>query len=177
MKIKLKNKILFETFDHYVLKIDLDDHELSDNELLTIRINKNNCEQVGNAIGNTTRKWILNDYPYAEGYCFRNGSGQQVGSCWIMFKGGDEKLYKVKEADSFIFRMEVDEEYQGRGYAKKIMDHIFAIIKKHGCRNVCLVCARKNIKALHLYESVGMKIVDHKFFIRLLDKNIPYYSI
>ena len=106
-----------------------------------------------------------------------NGSAFSKMKEWIKAQGGDEKLYKVKEADSFIFRMEVDEEYQGRGYAKKIMDHIFAIIKKHGCRNVCLVCARKNIKALHLYESVGMKIVDHKFFIRLLDKNIPYYSI
>ena len=177
MKLKFFGNTVLELFDHYVLKMDLDDFVYSKNELQMIKIDKQNMDQVGRAIGNTTKKWIANDYPYAQGYCFKNPEGDQIGSCWIMFKGGDEKLYKIRNHDSFIFRLEVEESFRGRGYSKMIMTDMFQTIRKQGCREVILVCARKNEKALHLYETIGMKKIGRKIFCRVLNKNIPYYEL
>ncbi len=174
MKIRMFNKVIVEGFDHIVLSSDTD-KRLVDNNILSVRrITKENMDEVGAAIGNTTRRWIENDYPYAQGYVFCDEEGNQIGSCWLMLKGGDEKLYRIREHDSFIFRLEVDEQYQGKGYSKMIMDHMFAIAAKQGLKNVCLVCARKNTRALSLYEKIGMEKIGRKIFFRILDHNIPY---
>ncbi len=177
MKIRLFNKVIVEGFDHYVYSIDTD-HKIVDHNVLTYKkITKENMDEAGAAIGNTTGKWILNDYPFARGYIFYDPQGHQVGSCWLMFKGGDEKLYRIRKSDSFIFRLEVDEAYQGKGYSKMIMDHMLKIASAQGAKNVCLVCARKNSKAVNLYEKIGMKRSERKIFFRVFDRNIPYYEL
>lgn len=177
MKIKVKNKIIFETFHHYVLETDLDSFEFKDNELLCERISKDNIDQVGSAVGNTTRKWVMSEYPYAEGYCFRNEDGDIVGSCWMMLKGGDEKLYKVRKCDVFMFRLEVLESFRGKKYSKKIMNNIYRMAKDKGCEKVRFVTATKNAIAIHLHESLGAKIIGERFFVRVFNRNIPYYSV
>ena len=177
MKIKILNRVIFEYFDHYVLKLDLDGFNIVENQLKSIKIDKNNLEEAGRAIGNTTKKWILTDYPYAEGYYFQDETFKQVGSCWVMFQNGDEKLYKIRKADSFIFRLEVNEQFRGKGYSKEIMNNMISIIKDHGCHNFVLVCAVKNKIALNLYKSIGMSVVGRKRFVRVFDKNIPYHVL
>ena len=177
MKIKVRNKIIFETFDHYIYEKDLSDFLLGDVELKVVEIDKDNIDKAGNAVGNTTRKWIMKDYPYAHGYYFVDRDGNNVGSCWVMDKGGDEKLYRIRNHDSFIFRVEIEEEYRGKGYAKQMMNMIFNLIKEKGCTNTCLVCATKNIAANTLYERLNMNRVGRRKFVRLFDRNLPYHSI
>lgn len=177
MKIKLFGKSVLETFDHYVLELDLNSFEPIKSDLKMIRLDKEHIEEAGNAIGKTTRKWIENDYPYAEGYRFLNSEDKQIGSCWVMFEGGDEKLYKIRKCQSYIFRLEVDEEYRGHGYSKMIMSDMVNAIKGHGLDKMCLTCATKNTKALNLYKGIGMKIKDRKIFVRVFDHNLPYYSL
>lgn len=177
MKIDLFNKRILETFHHNVYEICIDDLVIEKNELTAIEINKDNIIEAGSAVGRTTSKWIMNDYKYAKGYFFLNSNRENVGSCWVMFKGGDEKLYKIREHDSFIFRVQIEEQYRGQGYSKKILSKIFEIIKNNNCHNACLVCAVKNRKGNNLYNSMRMKIVDKKRFIRVFDNNIPYYTL
>lgn len=177
MKLKLFNKTLIEYFDHYVLKLSIDDFKVTDNELKMIRINKDNLSEVGNAAGNTTGRWIKEDYPFAEGYCFYNSLDEQIGSCWVMYKGGDEKLYRIRNTDSFIFRLEVNEQHRGKGYSKMIMKDMITAIKKRDCKDVTLVCAVKNSVALSLYQNLGMKIVDRKRFFRIGNVNVPYHAL
>jgi len=177
MKIKLLNKTVFETFDHYVMELDVDSFCSIKNALTMIKIEKDHLEDAGTAIGNTTRKWIVEDYPYAEGYRFLNENGDQVGSCWMMLKGGDEKLYKVRYCDCFIFRLQVDETYRGQGYSKMIMSNMIGVMKQRGFATMRLVVATKNQKALNLYRSLGMKDISRKIFVRMFDRNIPYYTV
>lgn len=177
MKIRLGNKIVFETFNHYIYEYNLTGYEPVDSSLKMVLINKDNIDDAGNALGNTTRKWIESDYPYVEGYYFVNDDNKNIGSCWVMYKGGDEKLYRIRNHDSFIFRVQVEEQYRGMGYSKQIMHSIFTLLKKKGCTNTCLVCARKNKTANRLYESLGMNKIDGRKFIRLFNKNMPYHSI
>lgn len=177
MKIKVKNKILFETFHHYVLELDLEHFQVVDNELTAEPITKDNMNAVGTAVGNTTGKWIRNDYPYVRGYVFRNEENEIVGSCWMMLKGGDEKLYKVRNTDVFMFRLEVVETYRGKKYSKKIMHKMIAMAKDLGCKKAGYVCATKNTIALRLHDGLGAKKVGERFFVRVLNKNIPYYTI
>ncbi len=177
MKIKVKNKIVFETFHHYVLEIDIDHFDVLENELLAEEITKDNMDQVGSAIGNTTRRWVQSDYPYVHGYVFRNEDNEIVGSCWMMMKGGDEKLYKVRDTDVFMFRLEVIESFRGKKYSKKIMHKMIQMAKDMGCKKAGYVCATKNQIALRLHDGLGAKKVGTRFFVRVFDRNIPYYSI
>lgn len=177
MKIKHNDKIIFETFRHNVFELDLEKFEVEENELTVEEITKDNMDNVGSSIGNTTRKWIINDYPYAKGYCFRNEDNEIIGSCWIMLKGGDEKLYKVRNADVFIFRLEVLESFRGKKYAKKIMNKIVQISRDLGCKKAAYVTSTKNDVIIHVHLSLGAKIVGKRYFVRIFDKNIPYYSL
>lgn len=177
MKLILFNKRIIETFNHNVYELYIDDLTIEKNELVAVEINKNNINEAGPAVGRTTSKWIMSDYKYVKGYYFLNDKKENVGSCWLMLKGGNEKLYKVRRHDSFIFRVQVEKQFRGQGYSKKIMTSIFDILKDNDCHNTCLVCAVRNEAGNNLYNSIGMKLVNKRAFIRLFDINIPYYSV
>ena len=177
MKIRLGNKIIFETFHHNVLELDLENFNVEENELTAEQIIKENLNDVGSAVGRTTRKWIMSDYPYVRGYCFRNENNDIVGSCWMMLRGGDEKLYKVRNCDVFMFRLEVVESYRGKKYSKKIMHKMIQMAKDLGCKKAAYVVSPKNAIAMRLHDGLGAKIVGSRFFVRLLDQNIPYYTL
>ncbi len=166
-----------ELFHHYVYETELNDVIFQDNGFTMVAISKDNLEEAGSAIGNTTRKWILNDDPYAKGFYFLNDDGEQIGSCWAMLKGGDEKLYRVRNHDSFIFRVQINEPFRGKGYARKMMNDVFLYLKDIGCTNTCLVCATKNTAANHLYHSLGMRKNGSRTFMRVSDRNFPYYTL
>lgn len=168
---------MFETFHHYLLEYDVRDYDVQENELITEEITKENMNDVGSSIGNTTRKWISSGYPYAKGYCFRNEDNEIVGSCWMMLKGGDEKLYRVRDHEAFLFRLEVLEQFRGKKYSKKIMNNMIGIAKDMGFESVAFVVATKNNIALNLHGKMGAKKFGERFFVRILDRNIPYYSI
>ncbi|MBQ6217601.1 MAG: GNAT family N-acetyltransferase [Erysipelotrichaceae bacterium] len=177
MKIRFLGNTVIEIFDHFVLKLDIEEYKKHTNTLLRNQITKANLDQVNDAVGNTTRKWIENEDPFVQGYFFTDSDGEQIGSCWIMFKGGNEKLYRIRHCDSFVFRLEVNEKHRGKGYSKMIMDHMVDIAKEKGCKDLLLVCATKNERALHLYESIGMKKTGRRIFVRVGNRNIPYYSL
>lgn len=176
MKIKIDNKTIFETFNHYIFEFNSKNFD-DCNDIRKIEINKENIDVDCNAVGNTTRKWILDKYENVKGYYFLNEEFKIVGSCWVMFKGGDEKLYKVRKHDAMIFRLNVYEEYQKKGYGKRIMQKIISDLESNEKYSICLACSKKNVPALNLYKKLNGKIVEHHFFIRIFNKNIPYYVI
>lgn len=177
MKLDILGKRLVETFNHNVYELDTDGLIIEKNELEAIKINKDNLDEAGTAVGRTTKRWIINEYKYANGYYFLNERKENIGSCWFMLKGGDEKLYKIRKHDSFIFRVQIEKPFRGQGYSKKIMDKMLEKIIENECHNTCLVCAVKNKVGNNLYKAMGMKLVDKRFFIRVFDKNIPYYTL
>lgn len=174
MKIKVLGKSILESFHHNIYEMDLSSLTASSCELEAVEIDKDNMAKAGSAVGNTTGRWIKEDYPYAHGYYFIDKQGNNVGSCWYMDNGGDEKLYRIREHDSFIFRVQVNEAYQGKGYSKQILHLIFEILKEKGYKKTCLACAVKNSIANSLYNSIGMNKIGEISFIRLFSKNIPY---
>ena len=177
MKIRINNKIIFETFHHNIFELDLKKHDINISSLKMNEITENNIEEVGNAIGNTTKKWIKNKYPYVKGFFFTDAMHNNVGSCWIMFKGGNEKLYKVRKHESLIFRLGVEEKYRGLGYSKEILNSVVYYLKTKDINNTCLDCSTKNHIANNLYMSFGFKKIKRIFFVRLFNRNIPYFSL
>lgn len=49
----------------------------------------------------------------------------------------------------------IDRRYQGRGYGKIMIGMGLEILKRYGAEELMLYCARDNIAAMRLYESVG----------------------
>lgn len=176
MKIKLFGKTFIESFNHYIFEFD--SRKFEDNtEIKMVEIKKDNINDDVNGVGNTTKKWIINDYNYAKGFYFVNSKNEIIGSCWTMKKEGNEKLYKIRNHDAFIFRLNVYNEYQRKGYGQKIIKKIMFDLMNRNLYSICLACSVNNKPAFNLYKKMGGTIVKHRIFVRIIDKNIPYYTI
>lgn len=64
---------------------------------------------------------------------------------------GYMRLYERAE----ITNLAVARAYQGKGYGKKLLDHVIALAQKEGCEVISLEVKVNNTKALHLYERYG----------------------
>lgn len=61
----------------------------------------------------------------------------------------------------------VDVNNQNKGIGKEILTNLFEIYKNEGCKNVILDVRENNLRAIHVYESFGFK---------LIHKRIKYYD-
>ncbi len=53
----------------------------------------------------------------------------------------------------------VDSNSQNKGIGKKLLNYAIINAYKDGCKNVVLEVRRDNVKAIHLYESFGFKVI------------------
>lgn len=69
-------------------------------------------------------------------------------------------MYCIDEDDGeyWIYRMMIDERYQGKGYGKKALEKLLEIIKQDNCHNkIFLGVKKENEHAVKLYKSFGFE--------------------
>ncbi len=54
-----------------------------------------------------------------------------------------------------IARIVINQEYQGQGLAKKLMENIYPVLKSRGCNAIHLAVSKFNIPANKTYEKLG----------------------
>ena len=59
--------------------------------------------------------------------------------------------------ESEIYDIAVDEDYQRKGYAKKLMEFFIDLSKQKGVETILLEVNSNNIKAINLYNLFGFK--------------------
>ena len=106
--------------------------------------------------------------------CFEQ---KPIGICSVMYKNGDELEYKVRNIDAFIYNVRIDSTYRGKGYAKEMLLFVGMQLKYRGINDMYLAVSTDNTSAIKAYKKTGFEIVSEKYFIRMLRKNIPYYTI
>lgn len=74
----------------------------------------------------------------------------------------------------WVPRFMIDEQFQGKGYGKKAMDKIIAMISKHeDCERVRLSVVPENHAAIRFYKSIGFVETDEK----LENENVMDYFL
>ena len=57
-----------------------------------------------------------------------------------------------------IFYLAVDPDYQGRGYARKIVDHLTALLKQRGCPKLNIMVRSSNQGVIEFYRRLGFQV-------------------
>ncbi|MFH8517185.1 GNAT family N-acetyltransferase [Streptomyces gelaticus] len=82
--------------------------------------------------------------------------GTVVGHVWVSVREGDDG-----ETTGFVFDVEVDEEYRGRGHGRALMVQAEHITLAAGPRRLGLHVFAANTPALRLYESLGYRTTQY----------------
>ena len=61
----------------------------------------------------------------------------------------------------WVRQLAVRADHRGRGLGRVLLQHAFSVFKNRGFSTVGLAVEAENLKALNLYQSVGMKKVVH----------------
>lgn len=67
-------------------------------------------------------------------------------------------------SDYKIYSVLIDKNHQGKGYGRRVLEHLINHIKKiPGCNDIYLTFNPENLRAKGLYESLGFKNTGKKF--------------
>ena len=102
---------------------------------------------------------------------------RSIGVISVMYKGGDELEYKIRNIDAFIYNVMIDESVRGNGYAGVMIKKLGSILKNKGIREAYLAVSIDNNGAITAYRKTGFEVVEEKKFIRTMKINIPYYRL
>ena len=58
-----------------------------------------------------------------------------------------------------ISRVAVAPKFQGKGYAKEIMEKLISHLKDGGVRSIHLLCAKQNLPAMAVYKALGFDFI------------------
>lgn len=177
--IRLFEHRLFEICDHYLISFSLDRFPMTfSNELLKIeKINESNLhflKYIGYNL-KTMSKYI-NDKPgLTEGFIyFTKETHEPVGCIWVMYKGGNEAQYRVRNVDAFGFYFAVFPKFRGNRYIEYFIYTLLKHLKAKGIYKLYASVRKNNKSALRAYERAGVKIEANKKFYRFISWRIPY---
>lgn len=76
--------------------------------------------------------------------------------------------YYLKSADKAqLLFLAMDEQYRGKGYAQKLLQHMLDELALNGITTVELITRVRNVRAQHIYKKIGFKEMwrDEEFII------------
>ncbi len=86
-------------------------------------------------------------------------------SCWIVFEGGERSGYAVLMMvldEVHILNISVVLAHQGRGLGRRLLDHLAAVAKAAGARQMFLEVRPSNTPALALYQRAGFETIGRR---------------
>lgn len=178
-KLLINEKAAFVLCKHCIMKFSLDfiDNEPLDMSLRHEEITFDNlvdCIEMQTNIEKA--RDYLNNQTTIKGHIFYLGQ-DPVGLIWIGYRGTNEYEYKVRDTDAFGFDFVVNNRYRGQGIIERMIYEVLLELKKEGISEMLASVRKNNQAAIHAYEKIGAKVVDHKNWIRLVGRNIPYHRI
>ncbi len=103
--------------------------------------------------------------------------GVEVGTLSVMYKGGNDIEYKIRNTDAFIYNVSTLEKYRGRGYAVVMINMLMDYLHNNSINTVYLAVSTNNTSAIRCYQKAGFVKKYDSSFIRVLKINIPYKTI
>ena len=176
MIIRLFGKKLLQTYNHLYYKMNYESMiPLRKNRLIPFELNDSNMNLIN--ASSALRKMIHEQPEYVSGYGFRDSFGNVIGHLFLMRKGGQEVLYKIRTIDAYLFAVRVFDGYKGNGYAGEMITWLADTLYEAGVKELYLTVKKDNHSAIRVYEKLGFKVIGKRFFVRLIKCNIPYLSL
>ncbi len=165
--------------EHWIMQCDYSDKNIKIQNQLYIKSIKSIDELIDGTYSiNLQKKVWMHNKDFCRTYILKETESQNtVGIASIMFKGGNELEYKIRNVEAFIFNVYIKPEYRGKGYAQVLLSHIQAELHHESIDSVYLAVSKDNESAISAYKKINFKVVGTKKFIRILRHNVPYYSI
>lgn len=170
---------LFEKCDHYLISFSLDRFSMHfPDDLLEIeRVDVSNLHYL-RYIGFNYRLmnyYIIEEKEPVEGFIFfTKDKNEPVGCIWVMYKGGNEAQYRIRNIDAFGFYFAVFPKYRGNRYIEFFIYSMLKHLEAKGITKLYASVRKNNIAALKAYKRAGMKIEAEKKFYRFIKWRIPY---
>ena len=162
---------------HYIMNLKLSDlpereFDSNDNLVLVCR----GAQLIDGTYSKSLMGKIMNrNIGKYETFLLNNSANETVGIISVMYKGGNELEYRIRNIDAFVFNVLVKENSRGRGYAGIMIEELGKHLKDRGIQEAYLAVSVDNNSAIKAYEKAGFNTVCEKKFIRVLKKNVPYH--
>ena len=104
-------------------------------------------------------------------------SGKPVGTVWVMYRGGNDVEYRIRNIDAYIFDVYVSKECRGRGYAGVMICGLAGHLLAKGISAAHLAVSTANSSAIRAYEKIGFQKERDLSFFRILKVNLPYHKL
>ena len=177
--IRIFKRSIFEFCNHYLISFSLDQFPMSfSDELLKMeKINEDNLHYLKH-IGykyKTMNKYIKDKKELQEGFIyFTKDTHEPVGCIWVMYKGGNEAQYRIRNIDAFGFYFAVFPKFRGNRYIEYFIYNLLKHLETKGIHSLYASVRKNNKSALRAYERAGMKIEANQKFYRIIRLHIPY---
>lgn len=176
---------LFEICDHLLISFSLHGFpeeqiqrfEGYDSRLTTEAVSEDNLHYLkGSDFNyNTMHHYIVDKTEPAEGFVtFTKDTHEPVGFIWLMYKGGSEAQYRIRNIDAFGFYFFVFPKFRGNQYIEYFIYNMLKYLKTKKIEKLYASVRKNNAAALRAYEKAGMKIEAPKKFYRFIKWRIPY---
>ena len=124
------------------------------------------------------KQLLIYDKQYVDGYMIKDKlSGKCLSYAWIGHRGYNQRHYKIRNTDAYLFKVATLPEYKGKGYCGKLIDAITFTVSQSGTKEILLAVMNDNYSAIRAYEKKGFKVIGKRKFVRFLRFNIPYYKL
>lgn len=186
MEIKLFGKYILQICRHRIMRID---YKTAVRNLSAYpdcsfrRIKKSNITQsieiVGSTISASNHERLVKANPHlCEGFILCDLQNSPIGSIWVMYRGGNDLEYRIRNTDAYIYGVYIRPEYRGLGWAGVMISRLMRYLhnrKKIDCAE--LAVSQKNMSAIRAYRKAGFVDLEDKEFVRVMKINVPYHML
>lgn len=186
MGIKLFGKNILQVYRHRIMRIDYKTVVKDASSIRKCsfrRIKKSSIardmEAVGSTITTANLERLVKTNPHlCEGFILYDPGNTPIGSIWVMYRGGNDLEYRIRNTDAYIYGVYIRPEYRGNGWAGVMISRLMRYLhirKRIDC--AVLAVSRKNASAIRAYRKAGFADIGDKEFIRFMKINIPYHVL
>ena len=181
MAITIGGKTIINKYHHYIMtlrlpsfvSLDINGYSFREVTMDDIEILKKGDFSIQNMT-----PYLRRQKKYSTGLLFfDNEKNQPVGYIWVIRRGGNEMVYKIRNVEALISCVCVFKGFRGKNIANLMIGKIVELLYGEGGTEVALGVRTDNNSAIRAYEKAGFKITDEKKYIRVFRKNIPYHTV
>lgn len=182
MRVNVLGKTVFAQYKHHIMKANLDDIQyIQRHDLALVQVPNKDAAKIidaGTTLSKRSLEWVIkNNTDRCELFILVDQKGNAVGTVGVMFKGGNDPEYLIRNIDAYIFGVFIQEAYRGNGYAGCMLGYLAEHLKDKHIQQAHMAVNIHNKSAIRSYEKAGFQIADSKTFCRFFRINIPYHKL
>lgn len=172
-------------YNHYIYRFDLDSLDMNKSETGAPEITARHinldclylCEHSTFAV-REMRQYLTKQEQFVDGFLFVNSNQELLGYLWVMYRGGNENQYRVRNSEAFLFDIYVSEAHRGKGICGCMLKWMFLFLREKHIKLVRLAVRTNNTSAIKAYEKAGGLREKQSCFVQFFRRfNVPYYKV